>query len=136
MWPLEGIPVIGGIDIKIPTRSGALSVEVAVRAIRQRWPRAEFENGITGDRYHDFGQIPFGMIEEVFVYQDCAFADRWDGDGAVPELSNTMIHIIADKDLITVVVDDRDGRIEEILGAISSALGDDILYIPAELIAA
>ncbi len=47
-----------------------------------------------------------------------------------------MIHIIADEEMITVVVDERDALIEEIVAAISSALGDDIFYVPAELVAA
>ena len=47
-----------------------------------------------------------------------------------------MIHIIADEDLVTVVVDLRDAAIEEIIAAIRSALGDDIFYIPAEVAAA
>ena len=128
--------MIGGIDIEIPTKCGTSSIEVAVRATRQRWPHAGFENGISGDRYHHFWQIPFGDIEEIFVYRDSDSADRWDKEGAIPELFNTMIHIIADQDMITVVVDERDALIEEIVAAISSALGDDIFYVPAELVAA
>lgn len=128
--------MIGGIDIEIWTRCGESSIEVAVRAIRQRWPHAEFENGLSGDKYHHFWQIPFGEIEEIFVYRDRDSADRWDRDGAIPEVYNTMIHIIADEELITLVVDERDALIEEIIAGISSALGDDIFYVPAELAAA
>ena len=128
--------MIGGIDIDVPTRCGESSIEVTVRAIRQLWPHAEFENGINGDRYQHFWQIPFGEIEEIFVYRESASADRWDKEGAIPELYNTMIHIIADEEMITVVVDERDALIEEIVAAISSALGDDIFYVPAELVAA
>ena len=128
--------MIGGIDIEIPTRSGAASIEVAVRVIRQRWQYAEFENGVTGDRYHEFRDIPFGKLDEIFVYRDRPIADRWDEEGAIPELYNTMIHVIADEELISVVVDERDALIEEIVAAISSALGDDIFYVPAELVAA
>jgi len=47
-----------------------------------------------------------------------------------------MIHIVADEDLVTVVVDLRDAAMEEIIAAISSTLGDDIFYIPAEVAAA
>lgn len=89
--------MIGGIDIHLPTKAGASSVEVAVRAIRQRWQRAVFENGITGDRYTDFSQIPFGEIEELFVYRDTRAADAWDADGAIPALYNTMVHIISSR---------------------------------------
>jgi hypothetical protein len=128
--------MIGGIDIEIPTKCGDASIEVAVRAIRQRWPHAEFENGITGDRYHRFWQIPFGDLSEIFVYRDPNSADQWDKDGAIPELDNTMIHVIGDEELLTIVVDECDELIEEIVAAIRSALADDILYVPAELVAA
>ena len=128
--------MIGGIDIQLPTRCGPPSVEVAVRAIRQRWPRAVFENGLTGDHYEHFRQIPFGEITEIFVYRDRASADVWDAEGAIPSVHNTMIHVIADDDRITVVVDERDAAMEEIVAAISSGLRDGIHYIPAELVAA
>jgi hypothetical protein len=128
--------MIGGIDIQIPTRCGASSVEVTVRSIRQKWPNAAFENAVTGERYGDFCLIPFGEIEELFVYRDSASADSWDVEGAIPSLENTMIHIVADEELITVVVDLRDEAMEQIIAAIESALGDDIFYIPAELVAA
>jgi hypothetical protein len=128
--------MIGGIDIPIPTRAGPISTEVAVRAIRQKWPRAEYENGLTGERYSQFCQIPFGEIEEIFVYRDHESADLWEAEGAVSSLENTMIHLVADRDLITVVVDVRDGAIDEIIAAISSALADNIFCISAEQVAA
>jgi hypothetical protein len=128
--------MIGGIDVHLPTRAGGSSVEVAVRAIRQRWPRAVFENGLTGERYDHFRHIPFGEIEEIFVYRDGASADEWDAQGAVPSLHNTMVHIVADEDMITLVVDERDHEMEELIAAIRSGLRDEILYLPAELKAA
>jgi hypothetical protein len=124
--------MIGGIDIAIPTNCGASSVEVAVRAIRQKWPRSVFENGTNGDRYDRFSEIPFGLIEELFVYRDRASADVWDAEGAIPSVYNTMIHLIADDDLLTVVVDEKDAEMGEIVGAISSGLDDGVHYIPAE----
>jgi hypothetical protein len=115
--------MIGGIDVQIPTRCGPpLSTEVAVRAIRQQWPDAEYENGATGERYSRFHLIPFGEIEELFIYRDRLSADRWDTEGAIPDLRNTMIHIVAEVDLISVVVDSRDVAMVEIIAAIRSAL--------------
>ena len=122
--------MIGGIDVRIPTRAGAVSTEVAVRAIRQCWPQSQYENGVTGERYREVRQIPFGEIEEIFVYRDDACADRWDAEGATPSLRNTMIHLIADEELVTVVVDERDAEMEEIIGTISSALGVKIWALP------
>lgn len=128
--------MIGGIDVRLPTMAGASSIEVAVRAIRQKWPLSAFENGITGERYDHFSQIPFGEIEELFVYRDSASADAWDANGAIPAVYNTMIHLIPDDDLLTVVVDEKDAAMEELLTAITSALRDEIHYVPADLEAA
>lgn len=124
--------MIGGIDVFLPAKAGAVSMEVAVRAIRQGWPLAVFENGITGERYDHFWEIPFGKIEELFVYRDGTFADTWDSQGAVPEVYNTMIHLIADDDLMTVVVDERDAPMNELIAAIESGLRDEIHYLSAE----
>lgn len=128
--------MIGGIDVRLRTMAGDSSTEVAVRAIRQRWPRAVFENGITGERYDHFWQIPFGEIDEMFVYRDAAFADRWDTEGAIPDVYNTMIHLIHDGDLLTVVIDEKDRAMEELLAAIESGLDDEIHHITVELAAA
>jgi hypothetical protein len=123
--------MIGGIDIPIPTRAGELAIEAAVRAIRQAWPNAVFENGTTGERYDHFREIPFGAVGEIFVYRDSASAEIWDAEGAIPDVHNTMIHLIADDELITAVVDERNVEMEEIIAAIRYGLSDDLLNVPA-----
>lgn len=128
--------MIGGIDIRIATRAGVLSAEVSVRAIRQKWPRAVYENGLTGDRYDKFSDIPFGELTELFVYRDSNAANLWDAEGAVPNAYNTMIHLVADRDTITVVIDERDREMESIIAAIRSGLADEILCTSAALEAA
>jgi len=122
--------MIGGIDVFITTKAGGSAIEVAVRAIRQLWPRAVFQNSLTGDRYDYFRQIPFGNLEELFVYRDSVSADAWDEEGAIPENFNTMVHLLSDEDLLTVVIDEKDVVMEEMLSAIRSGLGDEILHIP------
>ncbi len=121
--------MIGGIEIRIPSRAGDWSLEVSVRAIRQRWPQAVFENAESADRYNDFGEIPFSQVEELFVYRDSDARDVWDAEGAVPLTRNTMIHLVADEEMITTVVDEADAEMEIIIGAIRSALADEILNI-------
>ena len=128
--------MIGGIDIRIPTQAGRSTVEASVRTIRQLWADPVFENGLTGERYESFWDVPFGQIEELFVYRDAQAADQWDAMGAIPELSNTMIHLIADPGALTVVVDEQNAEAESILAAIRSALSDEILCADAELEAA
>jgi hypothetical protein len=118
--------MIGGIDIPIPTRAGDLAIEVAVRAIRQAWPNAVFADATTGVGYDHFREIPFGNITELFVYQDSTFAKIWDDEGAIPDVSNTMIHLIADQGSITVVVDERNAEMEAIITAIRYGLTEDI----------
>lgn len=128
--------MIGGIDVRLQTGAGVESVEVAVRAIRQLWPRAVFENGNTGERYNQFWQVPFGEVEELFVYRDPCAADVWDRSGAIPEAQNTMIHVLYDEGLLTIVIDERTSEMEAAIDAIRSGLNDPILCIPALLEAA
>jgi hypothetical protein len=114
--------MIGGVEYQIPSRAGESSVKVAVSVIQRKWPRAVFENGETGERYNDIRKIPFEDLREIFVYRDLDAADTWDRDGAVPEDANTMVHLIADEGLITMVVDEKDAVMDEIRSAIASRL--------------
>lgn len=124
--------MIGGVDIPIATEAGESSLVVAARAIRQHWPHAVFEDGLTGRRYPSYWDTPLDRMEEVFVYRDSAAADLWDAEGAVPKALNSMIHVLADEGLTTVVVDDpQDPAMKTIVAAISSGLRDDILNLPS-----
>jgi hypothetical protein len=114
--------MIGGVEYQIPARAGESSVRVAVSVIQHKWPRAVFENGETGERYNDIREIPFEELREIFVYRDLDAADAWDRDGAVPEDANTMVHLIADEGLITMIIDEKDAFMDEIRNAIASRL--------------
>ena len=128
--------MIGGIERQIATRAGDSAIEIAVRAIRQQWPSAVFENGETGEKYPRFWDIPFQNLNEIFVYRDTTAADEWDSQGATSESSNSMIHLIADAGLITVVVDELNDAMSEIIDGIASALSDEIHSWSIELEAA
>lgn len=123
--------MIGGIDITIPIQAGDSSLVAAVRAIVQYWPNAAFENGVSGERYDRFADIPFGRIEELFVYRDAQTARAWDIDGAVPELYDTMVHLIVDDDRLALVVDSTEGPMAELIDAVRSALSDTIHHVLA-----
>lgn len=123
--------MIGGIDVPLSSAAGLESLEVAVRAIRQLWPRAVCENANTGVRYARFGEVPFGEAEELFVYRDPEVADIWDREGAIDAVSNTMIHLLHDEGLLTAVVDERTPDMETILNAIRSGLNDPIFSLSA-----
>jgi hypothetical protein len=114
--------MMGGIDIRLPTMAGDQTLEVAVRAVRQSWPIAVFENGDTGEYYPDISKIPFGGLRELFVYHHSDAADLWNQKGAVPETANTMIHLVYDDGLLTVVIDEQNQEMSAIINAVKSSL--------------
>ncbi len=118
--------MIGGIDIQLRTTAGNESLEIAARAIAQLWPDSVFADGETGEPYQYVWLIPFSEVEEVFIYRDSRSAEIWSEKGAVPEVLNSMIHLLVDPGLLTVVVDKRDHEMNAALEAIKSGLADDI----------
>jgi len=118
--------MIGGVDIRINSAAGKESLEIAARAITHLWPDAVFAHGETGERYDYVWLVPFSEMDEVFVYRDSDSADMWFEKGAVPEAHNTMIHVLHDPGLLTVVVDERNPEMDTALNAIKSGLADDI----------
>lgn len=126
--------MIGGFDIRIATEAGESALLAAYRAILQFWDHPVVENASTGGRYEGaFFDIPFDYLEEIFVYRDSNSADLWDEEGAVEGVQNTMIHLIAEPRLTTVVVDDpTDPEMSEVIAAIRSNLANDIFAVYAE----
>ena len=113
---------IGGIDILIPHQiDEKLAVYLTARLIRQRWKNAVFEDTNTEEYYEDYHKLPMRELSEVFVYKDkiCKAEWDWDAGNAAP---NTMIYVIGQKDLITVVVDERDAEMNEIVSSITLVL--------------
>lgn len=127
--------MIGGIDVEIPSLAGDCSIEAAVRAIRLHWPSATYENASTGDRYSEFSDIPFGQLDELFVYRDRAAAELWDAEGATPATANTMVHLLAEEGHLIVAIDIRDADMNRLLNVVATALSDAIHAIPARVAA-
>lgn len=122
--------MIGGVDVHIPSKVGSFSIEVAVRAVKQKWSKAVFENGSNADRYDYFWQIPFRTLHELFVYQDSKAAAAWDAEGAIPEVYNKMIHLLSDPGWLTIVIDEPDAEMNELIAAIKGGLDDQASYLP------
>jgi hypothetical protein len=117
--------MIGGTDIPFETRLGSQALDSAARAALLIWRSATFENGEDGTKYDRYEQVPFGHIFELFVYRDKQIEQRWDEEGAVTGLEDTMIHLILSPGRLTAVVDDPDSReMGGILRAIESSLWD------------
>jgi hypothetical protein len=129
--------MIGGVDIRIATSADDSAAIIAVRVVLQYWPHAAFENAVTGEYYKTYWQIPFSDLKEIFVYRDASAAQQWDAEGAVPGVHNTMIHILRDKGLLTLVVDDPEGsEMGHIIADVSCGLKNDIMNTAAEVEAA
>ena len=80
------VPMIGGIDVQIPT-SAALHYRPRLPSVRFGSSGRVAELRERPDRRAvsvEFHQIPFGEIQEIFVYRDRASADLWDSEGAIP----------------------------------------------------
>lgn len=107
---------IGGMDIFFPT-TNPNSLEIATRIIHQHWKDAVFENADTTYQYKSFEEISFTM-RELFIYQNQAAKDLWEDKGAVTEAINTMIYLIKDADMLTIVIDNLEESIEKIINQI------------------
>jgi len=116
--------MIGGIDIRIPSAAGNESLEKATRAVAQYWPDAVFGHGETGELYQHAFLVPFSELDEIFVYRDDKYANLWLEQGAVQEAYNSMVHILYDPGLLTVVIDERNEEMDMALKAIKSSLAD------------
>lgn len=120
--------MIGGIDVIIPTTAGKMALEAAVRVIRFIWPHAVFANSVTAECYDQFEQIPFGLLNELFVYRDVAARELWEVDCS-DATKNTMLHLLIDDTQLAVVVDDHDATTDKVISTIQSALQDSLFRI-------
>jgi hypothetical protein len=89
--------MIGGVDIIIPTEISPLQQIIAASgAVLRIWPGAVFSH-VTADA-------------EVFIYKNGIAKRAMDRLGVVPELADTMIHVLAREGESTVVVDDPESE--------------------------
>jgi hypothetical protein len=123
--------MIGGTDVTLTTRAGDLALEAAVRVIRTVWRSARYEDADGGRQYDRFSEIPFGELDELFVYRDHQAREAWELRGAVPENRNTMVHLLTDPGQITIVVDERDAEMNALIDAIRSCLCDNLFSVKA-----
>lgn len=98
--------MIGGTDAPFRVLDSAVALERAVKALLRHWPRGVIEDALTGDSWKRVARVPFGRVSEILVYQTEDDARRWDAEGAVPDLKNTMVQFIRSQGELTVVADD------------------------------
>ena len=98
--------MIGGTDIIIPTQAGTAALDLSARLISRDWPEAVFEHAETSQRAETYQGLQFSGVSELLIYKNMNTAKAWGEKGAVPELSNTMIHLLVSAESLTAVVDD------------------------------
>jgi hypothetical protein len=115
--------MIGGCDIIFSTRAGSKVLEAATRALLQFWPDAVFVDAEADDTPGPYGALNFGALRQVLAYRDAEIAEEWEERGAVPELVNTMVYLLASLGDLTVVVGDRnDPEMAAYLVAVQNAV--------------
>ena len=124
--------MIGGIDIIIPAIGNPAALDDCVRVIRRYWPRARYEDAISGEKLRDYNAVPSVSIKQLLIYRDERAEEAWDSEN--PEAPpNTMIYLILSTDFVTVVLDDPNAEeMRLILESVRSYLGMDILNTVAE----
>lgn len=105
--------MVGGHDVSVKTHGKTKDVVLsfAVRCVMRLWPGAIVQDGITGELFKSYADIPFGETKELFVYRDQAALDIWDKLGASSTNRNTMVHLVPGSKYLTVVVDDPGDRV-------------------------
>jgi hypothetical protein len=120
--------VVGGRDIVMACAGGSRAVEIAVRTVRQFWPKAVYENAETGEVAERFDRIAFGRVKELLIYRDAAAAKRWEDLGADPSLDGTLIHVLAGRGDLVLVVDEPAGmEMEKIVASVGHAVRKNAL---------
>ena len=89
--------MIGGTDIVLEVRSGAMAAEAILRTVRRHWPRCVYQDA-------DAEMVPVSLPDsewppqlrsrQFFIYRDEEVARSWDEYGAIPENDNLMLHVI------------------------------------------
>jgi hypothetical protein len=89
---------------------------------------------VTGDKYRDYGDIPFGNTRELIIYADAGVEAAWDADS--PESPpNSMIYLLLASNSVTAVVDDPGAvAMRSFLESIRRVLGMDILNTEVDIV--
>ena len=109
--------MIGGCDIILAPYPGsiidpAVFFQRAVKALLRVWPGALIEDANSDKVWGAPGKVPWGKVEELFVYRSLEALQSCERLGADPSNANQMVHFMNYEDRattpgeITVVVGD------------------------------
>lgn len=98
--------MIGGQDIVIPCAEPKVALDLATRTIIRHWPQAFLEDGESGDVLPAYRALQFSELREVLVSKTAKASKLWDEVGACEATRGTLIHLLAGRTTLTVVIDD------------------------------
>lgn len=138
---------IGRIDSILFSSTTVCVCDVVLETCRRFWPLAVFQDVASLDirsLTDPWLWLEGTASREFFVYQDANAAESWDQLGAVPQNSNTMIHVlIRDRPVghemireVTVVCDKLTDEMSDLVLGIKFALEYTLLDAGEERIAA
>ncbi len=97
--------MIGGTDIVIPAKGVPETLDACARMVREYWPMARFENALTGEKFRQYADVPFGYVRELLIYPDPEAESAWDQSDA-DAAPNSMLYLILSSESVTIVLDD------------------------------
>jgi hypothetical protein len=119
--------MIGGQDILIPCSEPKVALDLATRAVMRRWRRCFIEDGDTGQELQRYSQMEFGELSEILISKTAEASELWDRVGACQATRGTLIHLLAGRTTLTVVVDDEPtDEIKSVVREIRRALIQDL----------
>lgn len=119
--------LISGIDnvLRVPTPTRGTSQDRALEFFAARWPNCVVETDELplAVRPSDANfRHQLSVAQELFIYPTAEAAASWNEDGATPENSNQMIHLLFTapdplraESMITAVIGDRTPEMEQLV---------------------
>jgi len=101
--------MIGGTDIVFHGPTTSEDVDLILRTLLVKWPDARIQaaDSLDATSLRDF-RLLAPVPVELIVYRDAASLDSWRASGATSENQGAMMHLIANADGTTIVVDRAD----------------------------
>ena len=129
----RGDEVIGGTDVIIPATGDTASLDTCARIIQRYWPRARFEDVLTGQKIRQLWRDPGWARARAFRLPDASAEAAWDAESDVAA-RNSMIYLILTPQFVTAVLDyPHAPEMRPIIDSIRDALSMDILNTDADL---
>ena len=124
--------MIGGTEFIIPIRDKAEALDLAIRLVLRLWPKAVIEDATAEEVLPAYESISFFGRHELLAFRDTESAEKWDKLGVDPSLNETLIHLIASDQELTVSLDDApSAKMKAFAQTLRDALTQDLFLVEA-----